>query len=445
MTTEHPVLSVSQLNHLSREALESALPTVRVEGEISNLAKPASGHIYFSLKDERAQVRCALFRGQLRNVKGNIENGIQVLVSARVSIYEGRGDYQLIVNSVEEAGAGLLQIKFEALKRSLAEEGLFDNDNKLELPGLPGRIGVITSASGAVLHDILTTLRRRFPAIDVLVLPVAVQGEKAAPQIVRALQLANSRGDCDVLILARGGGSLEDLWPFNEELVARAIYGSNIPIISAIGHETDITIADFVADVRAPTPTAAAEMLSPDQGEWLANLESIYLNLGRYIRRNIQDKQQQIDLLQHRLIHPQQRIIMANQRRTELTRRLHTTLLHQLHKTQSRGQIALSRLMQQTPLRRIRENQLKTEYGYRNLVQLVRQHYDRLSNRAQQLMDSLNTLSPLATLNRGYAIVTSSDTNKLVRDSTKMKTGDRVETTLARGRLSCVIEKVHKT
>jgi exodeoxyribonuclease VII large subunit len=268
------IYTVSRLNREAKGLLESSFPPIWIEGEISNLSRPASGHVYFSLKDPQAQVRCAFFRQHQRLAGIALKDGLHVLLRARVSLYEGRGDFQVIVEYLEEAGEGALRRAFDALKLRLAKEGLFETARKLPLPRLPSRIGIITSPSGAVLHDILTTLKRRFPAIAVLVFPVPVQGEGAAEKIAAAIS-SGRRKDCDALILARGGGSLEDLWPFNEEIVARAIHACPVPIVSGVGHETDFTIADMAADARAPTPTAAAEMLSPNQQEWLAHFERI--------------------------------------------------------------------------------------------------------------------------------------------------------------------------
>ncbi len=263
------IYSVSRLAREAKAVLEGGFPMLWIEGEISNFARPSSGHCYFTLKDAYAQVRCALFRGSQRTLACVPKDGMQVVLRARVSFYEGRGEFQLVVEHLEEAGEGVLRRAFEALKNRLALEGMFDVARKKPLPQLPRRIGVITSPRGAVILDIITTLARRFPAIAVLIYPVPVQGDGAAAKIAAALRLAGERRDCDALIIARGGGSLEDLWPFNEEVVARALHECPLPVVSGVGHETDFTIADLVADARAPTPTAAAVMLSPDFREWL--------------------------------------------------------------------------------------------------------------------------------------------------------------------------------
>jgi len=269
------IISVSELNKKAKSLLENGIPKLWIEGEISNLARPASGHMYFSLKDETSQIRCAWFKQRQLQVTTNIANGSKMLALGRVSLYEPRGEYQFIIEKLEMAGEGDLKRKYEELRMKLAAEGIFAEEKKLKPPTIPNQIGVITSPTGAAIRDILSVLKRRFPITPVIIYPVAVQGDYAAPQIANALKKANFRADCDLLILARGGGSLEDLWAFNEEIVARAIDESKIPIISAVGHETDITISDFASDYRAPTPSGAAEIAVPDQQEWVKLLQDI--------------------------------------------------------------------------------------------------------------------------------------------------------------------------
>ncbi len=394
------VYSVSRLNREAKALLEDGFPLLWVEGELSNLSRPASGHLYFSLKDAHAQVRCALFRGNQRALSVPPKDGMQVLVRARVSLYEGRGDYQLIVESLEEAGEGALRRAFELLKNRLAQEGLFDSARKKPLPRLPKRIGIITSPSGAVLHDILTTLKRRFPAIPVLLHPVPVQGEGAAEKIAAMLKLAGRRRDCDVLILARGGGSLEDLWAFNEEVVARAIHACPVPVVCGVGHETDFTIADFVADARAATPTAAAEMLSPNQSDWLAALDAMERRLRRQLRDRLLSAHQQLDYLN-------------------------------------------ARLLQHNPRARLREQQLRSRHLRAQLVNAVRRLLQRTEERLARAAQALDTLSPLATLARGYAILEQPASGALVRDAHALRPGDAVRARLAQGVLDCRVEKVH--
>ena len=289
--------TVSELNRLTAELLAKHFLSILVEGEISNLSIPASGHYYFTLKDANAQVRCAMFRSHQRKQSVKPENGKHILVKAQVSLYEPRGDYQLIVESIEEAGDGALRRAFDALKLKLSEEGLFSLVHKKNLPTLPKTIGVITSPTGAAIRDILTVLRRRFAAVPVIIYPVAVQGDNAKYEISKAIVKANTLKQCDVLILARGGGSLEDLWAFNEEMVARAIYNSDIPIISGVGHETDVTIADFIADLRAATPSAAAEHATPDQHQWLIKFSEFENRLTNQLQRQVRQNQQKLDWL----------------------------------------------------------------------------------------------------------------------------------------------------
>ena len=301
MKPEKKIFTISELNKGVRSILEKSFPMIWVEGEISNLACPASGHIYFSLKDSKAQVSCAMFKGRKQLLRFSPENGMKVLMRTRVSLYEPRGNFQLIAEHMEAAGDGALLRAFEELKARLAQEGLFDEHIKQAIPELPKRIGVITSATGAAVRDVLSVLQRRFPAIPVLLYPVPVQGNQAAPAIVNTLKLANQRKDCDVLLLVRGGGSLEDLWAFNEEVVARAIQQSDIPLVSGIGHEVDYTIADFVADQRAATPSAAAELVSPDQETYLGQFIYFEQRLSQLILEKIKQQKQQLGWLKSRL------------------------------------------------------------------------------------------------------------------------------------------------
>ena len=317
-------ITVSQLNRQVKSLLEKGLGRLWVEGEISNIARPASGHLYFSLKDASAQIRCAFFRQRQRGPTIGLKNGDQVLAFGRVSLYEPRGDYQLIVEQVEPAGEGALKRQFEVLKKKLAAEGLFDEDRKQPLPELPERIGVITSPSGAAVRDVLTVLGRRFPSIPVVIYPAAVQGEAAPGELMRALETAVRRDECDVLIIGRGGGSLEDLWAFNDEGLARAIADSPIPVISAVGHEVDFTIADFVADVRAPTPSGAAELVVPDRGDWLRAINSFATRIARLGQRALEDRGQSLDWLTRRLLRtsPQQRLLRQHERLHDVQRRM---------------------------------------------------------------------------------------------------------------------------
>lgn len=437
------VYTVSRLNGAAKRLLEDGFPPfIWVEGEVSNLARPASGHVYFSLKDDQAQVRCALFRPQLRHLDTSPENGMHVIVRARVSLYEGRGEFQLIVEQLEEAGEGALRRALEALKRRLAQDGLFDVAHKKQLPRLPRRIGIITSPTGAVLHDIVTTLRRRFPAIPVLLYPIPVQGVEAVSHIAATIRLACERKDCDALILARGGGSLEDLWAFNEEPVARAIFACEIPIVSGVGHETDVTIADLVADVRAPTPTAAAELLSPDQKEWRAYFEQKESRLLRLTQDTLSTKQQRLDWLATRVVHPKQRIALLLDRLENLEKRLHSAVITRLRTASAKLFTIAAQLSQLSPHARIRGLIVQCEQLGGRLPTAMLHVLERQRQRLRQAIRSLHNLSPLSTLERGYAIVEEAETTKIVRDARDVQPGDRVDARLARGRLRCLVNEV---
>lgn len=442
-STSREVYTVSRLNREARALLETGFPPLWVEGEISNLARPASGHVYFHLKDAGAQVRCALFRAQLRVASVAPRDGMMVTVRARVTLYEGRGDYQLIVEHIEDAGEGALRRAFDALKTRLAQEGLFDAATKRPLPRLPRRIGVITSPSGAVLHDIVTTLKRRFPAIPILLYPVPVQGKAAAAPIAEAINLANTRRDCDVLILARGGGSLEDLWAFNEEIVARALADCLIPVVSAIGHETDFTIADMVADMRAPTPTAAAELVSPDQAEWRQRFEQLHARLLRRMRDMLRERSQHIDWLAARLIHPRARLENLNQRLAALAHRLLLAQSRHLHAAHAALNSASSRLLACSPRGRLQAARLNSHHLYERLRQAISQQLAQRRGELAHLAHALHALSPLATLDRGYAIVRRETTGDILRNATTVELGERIEARLARGRLLCLVQEKH--
>ncbi len=436
------VYTVSRLNREAKSLLEGSFPLLWIEGEISNLSRPASGHAYFSLKDGLAQIRCCFFRGQMRGVRVPLKDGMHVLCRVRVSMYEQRGDFQLIVEQLEDAGEGALRMAFDALKQRLAADGLFDPVHKKPIPRLPRRIGLITSPSGAVVHDILTTLRRRFPAIAVMLYPVPVQGDGAAAKIAQTIVLAGNRRDCDVLILARGGGSLEDLWSFNEEIVARAIFLCPIPIVAGIGHETDFTIADMVADVRAPTPTAAAELLSPNQTEWLEQFQRVQQRLIRVLRERLRSSAQHLDWLSARLAHPRARIDAMRARLHALILRLRlaqgtaTGLRHQ-------DLNALVRRLHECSVRpRLRAIEQERAHLVERLTIQMQRRLERADARLKQAAQSLNTLSPLATLARGYAIVEHIETGTILRETTAIQPGDRVRARLAQGELECRVEKI---
>jgi exodeoxyribonuclease VII large subunit len=444
------IFTVSQLNREARELLEGHFFALWVEGEISNLARPASGHWYFSLKDEQAQLRCAMFRGQNRKIGFKPDDGTHILVRGRISLYEARGDFQLIVEHMEEAGSGALQRAFEALKARLDREGLFAREHKQSLPSLPRAIGVVTSPSGAAIRDILSILKRRFPAIPVIIYPTAVQGQGAAAEITAAIELAGQRArqrqECDVLIVARGGGSLEDLWAFNEEQVARAIYACPIPVVSGVGHEIDTTIADFVADVRAPTPSGAAELASPDGNEWLQTYRHQQRRLLTLQQEHLRQRQQQLQWLTGRLrqLHPGQRLQQQAQRLDELERRLRRRVRQHLEQRQLQLKHLHTALQRHQPMATLRNLALQ----YRHLEQdLQQQMQRRLEHCRQQLRansQTLDAVSPLATLGRGYAIVQTDD-GHIVRHAGSVSRGQQVHARLGHGRLHCTVDATEET
>ncbi len=443
-THEAAIYTVSQLNREARELLNEHFFTVRVEGEISNLSTPSSGHIYFSLKDANAQVRCAMFRTQKRRLTCTPKNGDQVIVDAQVSLYEARGDYQLIVAKLQPAGAGELRRAFEALKAKLAGEGLFAAEAKQPLPNLPAAIGVISSPSGAAVRDILTVLKRRFPAVPVILYGTSVQGAGAKQEIVRALQIANRRRECEVVILARGGGSLEDLWPFNEEIVARAIHASDLPVITGIGHEIDFSIADFVADLRAPTPSAAAEAATPDSQEWLGKFHYYESRITQLQQRQLQRQQQQLDWLTKRLLlqHPRRQLASKSQRLDDLELRLDQAWQRKvsLCNHELAGQSA--RLWQFSPAEKIKAHQFQQRNLGQRLRTAMRHSLEKCSQRLVRNSQTLHAISPLATLDRGYALVTRPSDNTVIHSATQLKTGDIVNTRLAKGQFTSQVQEI---
>jgi exodeoxyribonuclease VII large subunit len=407
--SERQIFSVSQLNRSVRHLIETQLPLLWVEGEISNFARPASGHWYLTLKDDQAQVRCAMFRNSNQRVGFKPANGTQVLVRCRAGLYEGRGEYQLVIEHMEEAGFGALQRQFEQLKQQLSDEGLFDNQHKKPMPDSVSHIGVITSATGAAVKDVLSVLERRFPSIKVSIFPTAVQGEQAAKQIVEAIGNANQLGQCDALIVGRGGGSLEDLWPFNEEVVARAIFASAIPIVSAVGHEVDFTIADFVADLRAPTPSAAAELLSPDGEDILNQFEGFEILLTEAMGRKIQQLGQRADYLKKRLRHPGHKLQEQSQHLDHLDIRLRRAINSRLEQRRQRMNLVQSQLARVHPGEAIGEyHQLVARY-VKHMSRSVKQQLEVRRSRTGQAMHLLDTVSPLKTLGRGYSIIRDAD------------------------------------
>lgn len=406
--TDRQVLSVSQLNGQVRQLLE-ALPLFWVEGEISNLSRPSSGHWYFTLKDANAQIRCAMFKNRNLAVRCAVKDGDKVLLRAKVSLYEGRGDYQLIVEHLEPAGLGDLQQQFEQLKLRLAAEGLFDEAHKQELPYLPARIAVITSPTGAAVRDVIQVLKKRMPYCAVLVVPVAVQGAGAAGQIAAAIERVNREALAEVIILGRGGGSLEDLWAFNEEVVARAIFASAIPIISAVGHETDVTISDFVADQRAPTPSAAAAHAVPDSAELLGYVEGLALNLTQRVQQQIHSLQQRLHIACGRLQNPRRQLLLRQQHIDLLNLRLQTTIRQQLQKGAQSCQQLEHRLVQQSPRNRLALHNQNRQALQARLMRAILATLALKRQQLQQAASLLNNLSPMPTLERGYSICLTAD------------------------------------
>jgi exodeoxyribonuclease VII large subunit len=437
------VFSISRLNREARALLERGLGSVWLEGEISNLSRPASGHWYFSLKDATAQVRCAMFRQRNLLVRFPVKDGAQVLARGRVSLYEARGEFQVVIEHLEEAGEGALRRRFEELKQKLQAEGLFDSQHKQPLPALPRRIGVITSPTGAAVRDILHVLCRRFPAIPVLIYPVAVQGEAAPREIVQALALASSRRDCDVLIVARGGGSLEDLWAFNDEAVARAVYACPIPLVSGVGHEVDFTITDFVADERAPTPSAAAERVVPDSAEWLRSLAASHRRLGLAMRRRLGDQRQALLLREQRLarVHPGVVLRQHAQRLDELEGRLRLAARGRLERATGRLSTAQALLLRASPAQRVVALRLRLDAAGRGLARGVRTRIQAQRQQFELAARGLHAVSPLATIERGYAIVTDAGGN-LLRDAASVQPGDSIVAQLARGRITARVQRV---
>ena len=440
---ERDVYTPARLNREARSLLERGFGSLWLEGELSNLSRPSSGHWYFSLKDEAAQLRSAMFRQRNMLVNFSPRDGMRVLVRGRVSLYEPRGDYQFLADVMEEAGEGALRRQFEQLKAKLAAAGLFASEHKQKLPELPTRIGVITSPTGAAVRDILHILKRRFPGIPVLIYPVPVQGAAAAAQIAAAIQLADQRKDCDVLILARGGGSLEDLWAFNEEVVARAIHDCSIPLITGIGHEVDFTIADFVADVRAPTPSGAAELVVPDQQTWLQALAALQRRLVAGLKRMLGTHQQNFIWLQRRLnqLHPGVQLRQRAQRLDELEQRLIRALKQGLEQRHRLLGTQIAQLQAHSPA-------LQLTNAYNRLQQLQtrmhtswREQQEQLRNRLTVALRTLHALSPLATLTRGYAIVSDAKGNA-TSDVSQLQVGEQITARLARGSFVATVNRV---
>ncbi|AOV90820.1 exodeoxyribonuclease VII large subunit [Vibrio parahaemolyticus] len=438
--TNQNIFTVSRLNAEVRLLLENEMGIVWLVGEISNFSAPVSGHWYLTLKDSRAQVKCAMFRGNNRRVTFKPANGNQVLVKARLSLYEPRGDYQLIIESMQPEGDGRLQQEFEELKMKLAAEGLFAQTNKLPLPEHPKRVGIITSKTGAALYDILDVLKRRDPSLPVVIYPTMVQGDDAAIQIAQAIGRANSRNECDVLIVGRGGGSLEDLWCFNNEILARTIAASQIPIISAVGHEVDMTIADFVADVRAPTPSAAAELVSRDNSHKDQSLVAKQHKLASAMRYYLAQQKQQSAQLLHRLErqHPSYQLQRQSQQLDELDMRLRRAMQRFIDTRQQAVERKHHRLQLNSPIKHLAQQKSRLERVEHKLLDAMDRKLLTMRHQLAIAAEKLDTVSPLATLKRGYSI-TQTEQGKVVTSADDVKTGDLLVTRLANGEIHSTV------
>ena len=439
------ILTPSGLNRLARELVENAFPLVWVEGEISNCARPASGHVYFTLKDAQAQVRCAMFRQKAMLLRFRPGDGAHVLVRAKVSLYEGRGEFQLIVEHMEEAGEGALRREFERLKAKLEAEGLFDDARKRELPAMPRRIGIVTSPTGAAVRDVLSVLRRRFPLVEVEILPAQVQGADAPGQIVTMLRRAGAAGRHDVLVLTRGGGSLEDLWAFNDEALAREIASCPVPVVSAVGHEVDFTIADFVADLRAPTPSAAAELLVPHRDELARGARRLEQRIAQLTKRGLRERTQRLDHAIARLnaSRPAERLASLRRRAEQARPRIERSLRAALAQRRERLRFARARLDAHHPAKTahaLRARLLRIDAA---LATILARRIEHGRRQLAALARALHAVSPLATLERGYAILQARD-GRVVRSVAQASAGDALTARLGDGELALEVSAVRR-
>ncbi|MDO6474962.1 exodeoxyribonuclease VII large subunit [Alteromonas sp. 1_MG-2023] len=444
-STSRQILTVTKLNRLARTVLEGEIGLVWLSAEISNFVAASSGHWYFTLKDNKAQVRAAMFKGSNRYVKQRPKEGDKVLVRASVGLYEPRGDYQLVIEHLEADGDGALKQAFEALKLKLQRDGLFDADAKRPVPQVINKIGVVTSSAGAALHDVLTVLKRRSPATEVIVYPTLVQGEQAPAQIIHALETAYHRDEVDVILLTRGGGSLEDLWCFNDEALAHCISASPVPVVSAVGHEVDVTIADFVADVRAPTPSAGAELLSRDQSERLAYVQQKASALSRAWQQQFRQQQHQLAVLQQRLkaVHPERRLQSQSQSLDRAALALSHAMESRIAGYATRLNNLLRRLDRQNPANRVVRLQDRCSQLDSALKKSVQRLLESKNRQLQGQAQLLNSVSPLQTLTRGYSITFADD--KPVLSSTEVSEGDEITTRLASGEIISKVTTVKKS
>ncbi|CEE27898.1 exodeoxyribonuclease VII large subunit [Xanthomonas citri pv. citri] len=434
------ILTPSQLNSLARDLLEGGFPLVWVEAELSSVTRPASGHLYFTLKDARAQIRCAMFKPKSTWLKFQPREGLRVLARGRLTLYEARGDYQLVLDHMEEAGEGALRRAFDELRARLTAEGLFDAERKQALPAHVRRLAVITSPSGAAVRDVLSVLARRFPLLEVDLLPSLVQGDSAAAQITSLLQRADASGRYDVILITRGGGSLEDLWAFNDERLARAIAAAQTPVVSAVGHETDFSLSDFVADVRAPTPSVAAELLVPDQRELVARVRRAQARMTQLQQHALGNAMQRADRLALRLRaqSPQARLQLLHRRQEDAGRQLRARMMHVLERLQARVQRGQAQLQSHNPQRHLAGLQQRLRALHPQAAMQRRLQHDQLQLRS--IARSLEAVSPLATVARGYAIVTRPANGSVVRSAAEVVTGERLRAQLADGSIEVRVE-----
>lgn len=438
-----PALTVSELNRQVKHMLEISYAQVWVTGELSGLARPSSGHWYFSLKDDRAQIRCAMFRGANQRLRFQPKDGDKLVVRGKLSLYEGRGEYQLIVESMEPHGVGQLQAAFEALKLKLSQEGLFEQRAKKALPNLAKRVCVITSRSGAVIHDIIHVAHRRFPALEILLIPVAVQGDNAASEIASAIELANVKDLADALIVGRGGGSLEDLWAFNEEIVARAIFNSRLPVISAVGHEVDLSIADMVADVRAPTPSAAAEYLTPDQYELTQKLDDQLRRLSYLVNSRLSADKRVLDSGKKRLQSPIQALAAKAERAASLEKSLLQLTQINMQRTTSLLRNSEHRLQRFEPRKQISDAKNSCQQTFALASELLRTKLTNNAHRLALASNKLNLVSPLATLERGYSVLLD-ENGKAVSSHEQVNVGDTLNAKLVDGLIEIEVKGTHR-
>ncbi|WP_019028397.1 exodeoxyribonuclease VII large subunit [Colwellia piezophila] len=440
MSQQH-ILQISELTKKVRFILESELNTVWLTGEVSNFIAASSGHWYLSLKDAKSQVKCAMFKGSNRRVRlgtgAKPSNGQQVLVRAKVSLYEPRGDFQLIIEHMEDAGAGILRQQFEQLKNKLNAQGLFDLSHKKAIPTHINCVGIITSPTGAAVKDILTVLKRRNPNIKAIIYPALVQGEYAQGDICHAIERANSRNECDVLIVGRGGGSLEDLWPFNEESVVRAIYQSDLPVISAVGHEIDTTLSDYVADLRAATPSAAAELVSSDSSELLNHVVMLKRRLLKAQQIKLAHLGSEINYLKHRLsqVHPEQQLQLQQQKADELALRLKQAMKRNIVQVQAKPAQLSQRLLQQSPLKVIQLQQQKVKQNEHRITQAMHNTLQHKSERFVNIIEQLQLVSPLSTIARGYSVTRNKD-NAVITKVNQVVQGEEISVQLSDGKIN---------